>query len=100
METRTLSNRTGYKSFEDYGYPAKLTYADVNMSAILNMVKLANKCQQFMKYECMHSTITHDHRTYFTGGIETTAQKYFPGGDPVKGGCACFRDGTCDGGVF
>ena len=88
-------SRTLVKGYESAGsYKRKINY-DISMEQIVAIMKQSKNCEQFIKYECYHSSFS----TYSWWVSRQGSRMNYWGGAAVNSGkCACGMTNSCAGG--
>ena len=92
------------KTMNIHGHDAPNSYVidvdyNVPLSTLTSFIDMADACSQHLITGCYHSS-QRDWSRKGRSGVATT--KFWPGGDPLTGGCACGTTGSCatKGGKF
>ena len=91
--------RTRVSGYESPGsYRKKIAYKR-NMTAIAALTKISKHCEQFIKYQCVHSFI-YKHGTYYAWWVsrQGAKMKYWGGAGVHSGSCACQMTNSWAGG--
>ena len=86
--------RTWVHGYDPPGsYVRKITYS-VSKEHLMELVKVSSKCEQFIKYECKDSVLSH-----FGWWVSFVGKKMknWGGVDHTRQGCACKLTGSCAG---
>ena len=84
--------RTLVDGYEKRGnYSRDIHYKGANISQLLSLINVSLHCEQFIRYECIGSTLI-DGFWVSRDSIEMT---YWSGAAPKSNMCACGMNGTC-----
>ena len=72
-------------------YVIDITY-NADATAINTLIDSADSCSQYLKTKCHH---TGQQYWGWKGRSGQLVTKFFPGGDPTIGGCACKKTNSC-----
>ena len=89
-ESRTLVN--GYESAGSY--KRNISY-DISMEQIVAIMNQSKNCEQFIKYECHHSSFS---RYSWWVSRQGSKMNYWGGAAVNSGKCACGMTNSCAGG--
>ena len=84
--------------YEDAGnYSRKIKY-DIRMEQIIAIINQSQRCEQFIKYECLRAGLWFDHNSYTDSwwvSRDGGKMSYWGGADPGSKSCACRMTNTC-----
>ena len=78
------------------GYRGKITY-EISKDTLKEIAKLSNKCEQFIKYECMGSFLSENYGLWKS--IDGRSMFNWGGVDHTRKGCACSLTNSCAKGL-
>ena len=90
-ESRTYVN--GYES--PGSYRRHIEY-DISMEQIIAIIKRSDNCEQFIKYECLHSVFWL--KSYYAWWVSRQGSRMYYWGGGAVNKCACGMTDSCDGG--
>ena len=91
-------NRTLVKGYERKGtYSRDIHYTGASLSQLASLTRVSLRCEQFIKYECFHSTLLNSDRNgAFGWWVSRDGDKMtYWGGATENGKCACGMNNTC-----
>ena len=84
--------------YEDTGsYRRNITY-DISMEQIVAIINQSQRCEQFIKYECLRAGLWFDHNSNADSWwVSRHGEKmsYWGGAEPGSKSCACGMTNTC-----
>jgi hypothetical protein len=90
-------SRTLVEGYESPGsYKRKIEY-DISMEQIVAIMKQSKNCEQFIKYECHHSTFLAGPHGWWVSR-QGSQMNYWGGAAVNSGKCACGMTNSCAGG--
>ena len=92
-----IINHDKEKSIHVSGHEAVRSYVidvkyGMKLSALTSFIDKATSCSQYLKTKCYH---TGQQYWGWKGRSGQLVTKFFPGGDPTIGGCACKKTNSC-----
>ena len=85
-------NRTLVDGYEEKGsYSRDIHYKGATISQLVSLVNIAQHCEQFIKYECLGSSL----RDAFWVSRDAMEMTYWSGATPENHMCACGITNTC-----
>ncbi|XP_022808873.1 neurexin-4-like [Stylophora pistillata] len=72
-------------------YSRNISYKDANISQLVSLVSVSQSCEQFIKYECLGSTLEDG----FWVSRDSEKMTYWSGAAPESNMCACGMNKSC-----
>ena len=75
-------------------YSRKIKY-DIKMEQIVAIINQSQRCEQFIKYECIHAVLWFSMQVGWWVSRNGTRMMYWGGAKPGSSSCACGMNNSC-----